>query len=121
MRIIGIGNDLIEIERFEKYRDNRHFLEKCFTETEIEQAGGRMARLAADFSVKESVAKVFGTGIVGFSLTDIEVLRDEAGKPYVKLYNQANVIARKLGIRKMHVSISDTAALVMTMAVGEGG
>ena len=117
--IIGIGNDVVEMERFERCSDKESFLKRYYTEQELAQANGRMAMLAADFSVKESVSKVFGTGIVGFSLQEVEVLRESSGKPYVKLYGKALEIAKRKGIRKIHVSITDTKSLVMTMAVGE--
>lgn len=117
--IIGIGNDLVETCRFDDIKNKQGFADKYFTEREIFEAKGRSAFFAANFSVKESVSKVFGTGIRGFSLKEIEVLRDEYGKPYVNLYGKAEELAGKLGIRKIHVSITDTRELVMTMAVGE--
>lgn len=117
--IIGIGNDLIEIRRFENMKNKPEFAEKYFTEREVSASKGRSSFFAANFSVKESVSKVFGTGIRGFSLKEIEVLRDEYGKPYVNLYGRAEELAEKLGIKTVHVSITDTSDLVMTMAVGE--
>ena len=117
--IIGIGNDLVEIERFDKLTLKNEFIERYFTGAEIEMSGGRTSFFAANFSVKESVAKVFGTGISGFCLAEIEVLRDERGKPYVNLYGAAKEVARSRGINRIHVSISDTKSLVMTVAVGE--
>lgn len=117
--IIGIGNDLIEISRFENIKNKQGFTDRYFTEREVCASKERPSFFAANFSVKESVSKVFGTGIRGFSLKEIEVLRDELGKPYVNLYGRAEELAKKLGIRKIHVSITDTRELVMTMAVGE--
>ncbi|MBQ3665266.1 MAG: holo-ACP synthase [Lachnospiraceae bacterium] len=121
--IVGIGNDVVEIGRFESFSENERFIEKYFTQKEIESGNQRGKRknafLAANFSVKESVSKVFGTGITGFSLIEIEVLRDDNGKPYVNLYGKAKEIADGLNIKKMHVSITDTDDLVITMAVGE--
>lgn len=117
--IIGIGCDLVEIERFEQMKNRESFEKRFFTAQEVLAAAGRSAFFAANFSVKESVSKVFGTGIRGFELKEIEVLRDELGKPYVTLYGKAEELAKTLGIRKMHVSITDTGTLVMTMAVGE--
>ncbi len=121
--IIGIGNDVVEIERFETVVENESFMKKYFTLKEIE-AGDKKGKkrtsfFAANFSVKESVSKVFGTGILGFSLDEIEVLREENGKPYVNLYGRAKEIADRLKINKIHVSITDTDNLVMTMVVGE--
>lgn len=117
--IIGIGNDVVEMNRFEKSSDMESFIKRYFTEQEVAQARGRTSMLAADFSVKESVSKVFGTGIVGFSLQEVEVLREPSGRPYVKLHGKALEIAASKGIRRLHVSITDTNSLVMTMAVGE--
>ena len=54
---------------------------------------GKVSRLAGDFAVKEAVSKVFGTGFRGFGLLDIEVLRDELGKPWVRLHGGAKKLA----------------------------
>ncbi len=117
--IVGIGNDIIEIQRFEKLIEKESFLNRYFTEKEISAGKKRSAFYAANFSVKESVSKVFGTGIRGFGLKDIEVLRDESGKPFVNLYGRAAKLAHSLEIESIFVSISDTDKLVFTMAVGE--
>lgn len=81
---------------------------------------GNAARLAGNFAVKEAVAKVFGTGFRTFGPREIEVLRDELGKPYVMLYGKAEETAKRLGIKKLFVSISNTAVYASAYAVGEG-
>ncbi len=118
--IIGVGTDLIEIERIRKACEKEAFLTRVYTEEERRQAGKRISRLAGDFAVKEAVSKVFGTGFRRFYLNDIEVLRDEYGKPFVKLYKEALNIAENLGIKRIHVSITNTDKLAMAYAVGEG-
>ena len=85
--IVGIGTDLIEIERIKKACE-KEALVRVYTEEERRQAGGKVSRLAGDFAVKEAVSKVFGTGFRGFGLLDIEVLRDELGKPWVRLHGE---------------------------------
>ena len=117
--ILGIGCDLLEILRLEKLVQ-KNYGDRIFTEEERRQSGGKLSRLAGDFSVKEAVSKALGTGIRGFSLLDIEVLRDELGKPYVKLYGNAREIFREMGGKTIHVSISNTKDLVMAYAVLEG-
>ena len=87
--ILGVGTDLIEIKRMEKACRRPHFVARTFTETESRQAKGSASKLAGSFAVKEAVAKMFGTGFRGFMPGDIEVLRDELGKPYVNLYGGA--------------------------------
>jgi holo-[acyl-carrier protein] synthase len=47
------------------------------------------------------------------------VLRDELGKPYVNLYNEAVKIASDNNIEMMHVSISNTKDYAVAYAVGE--
>ena len=80
--ILGTGCDLVEIERMKKACEKEAFLSRVYTERERRQAGGKASVLAGDFAVKEAVAKVFGTGFRDFMPGDIEVLRDELGKPY---------------------------------------
>lgn len=81
---------------------------------------GKASVLAGDFAVKEAVAKVFGTGFRDFMPGDIEVLRDELGKPYVNLYGGARKTAEEKGILRLEVSISNTREYAMAFAVGEG-
>lgn len=118
--IIGVGTDLIEIERIRKACEKEAFLVRIYTEEECRQAGGRASRLAGNFAVKEAVSKVFGTGFRSFGPKDIEVLRDEFGKPYVKLYGEAKSLSEKLGIKRIFVSITNTSLNAMAFAVGEG-
>lgn len=117
--ILGIGTDLIEIERVKKACDKEHFLRRYFTEREIEVFGKKYTALAGNFAVKEAVAKSLGTGFAGCMPIDIEVLRDERGKPYVNLYGGAKSIADKEDIGNIYVSITNTAKYAQAFAVSE--
>ncbi|WP_167957907.1 holo-ACP synthase [Anaerosporobacter faecicola] len=118
--IIGIGVDLIEAKRVEKACEKEHFLKRCFTEAEIDLIQQDKRKAADNFAVKEAVSKMFGTGFRGFSLTEIEVLRDELGCPYVVLYGNALALAEKLGIMRVHVSITNTRIYSNAYVIGEG-
>lgn len=118
--IVGIGTDMVEIERMEKACKKDAFLKRIFTEEECRQAEGYPSRLAGNFAVKEAVAKVFGTGFREFMPGDMAVLRDELGKPYVVLYGNARRKAEQLGIERILVSITNTKEYAMAFAVGEG-
>lgn len=121
--IIGIGNDIVEIERIRKAVSKEGFLERYFTQAEIELFKKRhmnVSTIAGNFSGKEAVSKVFGTGIVGFGLKDIEILRNDLGKPVINLYNEANELAETLGIASLHITISHSKDLVNVVVVGEG-
>ena len=55
--IVGVGTDLIEIERIRKACVKEAFLTRVYTEEECRQAGGNAARLAGNFAVKEAVVR----------------------------------------------------------------
>ena len=110
MNIFDIGVDIIEIYRIKELIDkNQRFLEKVFTVKEIEyfeSKGFRAETIAGNFAAKEAISKSIGTGIRNFNLKDIEVLRNELGKPIVKTYNNFNQICIDYNISEIKVSIS---------------
>ncbi len=117
--ITGIGLDLIEIDRVLKACEKEGFLRKSFTLAELKLIEIDKVKAADNFAVKEAVAKMLGTGFAGIGLIEIEVLRDENGKPYVNLYGKAQELAKRQGITKIHVSISNTKDYANAFAVGE--
>lgn len=120
--VLGIGTDIIEIERVEKAVKNKRFMEKCFTADETLLFNSKMPQtVAGNFAAKESVAKALGTGFRKFALKDIEILRDEDGKPYVKLYRHAERLAQTLGITCIHITISHSIKYAIAYALAEGG
>ena len=106
--IVGVGIDIIEIERIEKAisRSNK-FIEKVFTENERVYFGTRNNRIeviTGNFAAKEAIVKAIGVGFVDIGLKDVEVLRDPFGKPYVVLYNKAKAMLSDTST--VHISIS---------------
>jgi holo-[acyl-carrier protein] synthase len=110
MVIVGTGVDIIEISRIKEAVDRSNaFIEKVFTEKEIDYLRSRNFRaefIAGRFAAKEAVSKALGTGIRGFGFKDIEIDRDELGKPHVKLRGNAAAIAEGFGDYRIHISIS---------------
>lgn len=110
MSVFDIGIDIIEISRIkEAVESNPRFLSKMFTENEInyfESKGYRYESIAGNFAAKEAISKAIGTGIRNFNFKDIEVLRNELGKPVVKTYNNLNDICIKYNVIEIKVSIS---------------
>ncbi|CRZ34715.1 holo-[acyl-carrier protein] synthase [Herbinix hemicellulosilytica] len=117
--IVGIGVDLVEINRIGKACEKEGFLNKCYTEDEVRLIDNNWQKAAGNFAVKEAVAKMFGTGFRGFSPKDIEVLRDSLGKPYVNLYGKAAQMAKDRQISYIHVSITNTKDYANAFVVGE--
>ncbi|MCI1959223.1 MAG: holo-ACP synthase [Clostridia bacterium] len=120
--IKGVGTDIIEIKRIEKAVKKDAFLKKCYTENEIKNFGkSTFAQSAAGvFAAKEAVSKAFGTGFRYFSANDIEILKDEMGKPIVNLSEKASDTAKELGIKKIYISISHCNEYAVAFAVAEG-
>ena len=118
--ILGVGTDLVEIARMGRACEKDYFVMRTFTERESRQAKGSASKLAGSFAVKEAVAKVLGTGFRSFMPIDIEVLRDELGKPYVCLYGGALARFREMGLGRIDVAITNTSEWAMAFAVGEG-
>ena len=120
--IIGIGTDIIEINRIEKVmKRTSSFIEKSFTDNEIEYFKSKGLKgnvIAGNFAAKEAISKAIGTGFRGFGLKDIEVLRDELGKPIVNLSDK---IYKLLDIKEfnMHISISHSKENAIAYAVME--
>ena len=120
--IIGIGIDIIEINRIEKVMlRTSSFIEKSFTSNEIEYfklKGLKGNVIAGNFAAKEAISKAIGTGFRGFGLKDIEVLRDDLGKPVVNLSYK---IYKLLDIKEfnIHVSISHSKENAIAYAVME--
>ena len=122
MNFIGIGNDIIEINRIEKAIKKANFITKVFTENEIklfEIKGNRTEFFAGRFAGKEAVSKALGTGFREFSLTDIEILNNELGKPYVTFKNSIESYNKKYFI---DISISHCKEYATAVAIiFEGG
>jgi holo-[acyl-carrier protein] synthase len=123
--IVGVGVDIIEIERIENAvaRHGNHFLEKLFTPAEIAYCNSRWRaaeHLAGRFAAKEAVLKALGTGIRwGSACKEIEVLRTASGEPGIKLAGRVAERARELGADRIHISLSHSARHAVAQAVAE--
>lgn len=120
--ILGIGTDIIEIDRIDKAINNTPmFLEKVFTKEEIQQLNSnknRVESISGNFAVKEAVSKALGTGIRGFSLKDIEVFRDNLGKPIVEVSEKIKELIKEKKFT-FHVSISHNKTTAIAFVVLE--
>lgn len=121
MGILGIGIDIIEIYRIKNLLENKkRFLNRVFTEEEIkyfEQKGIKSETVAGNFCAKEAISKAFGTGIKNFNFNDIEILRDENGKPIVKTYNNLRKICIDYNVLEIQVSISHSKNYAVANAI----
>ena len=119
--IVGIGNDIIEIERIEKAISKEGFKNKIYTQRElknIEKRGNRTETYAGIFSAKEAISKAIGTGVREFSLTDLEILNDDLGKPYVVVSEKLDkIIKSKKEDYQIEISISHSKKYATAVAM----
>ena len=119
--IVGIGNDIIEIERIEKAISKESFKIKIYTQRElenIEKRGDRVETYAGIFSAKEAISKAIGTGVREFSLIDLEILNDDLGKPYVVVSEKLDkILKNKKESYQIEISISHSKKYATAMAI----
>ncbi|MFP3014059.1 MAG: holo-ACP synthase [Arsenophonus sp.] len=126
MTIIGLGTDLLEIARIEQIvnRLEKRFSKHILSNQELEQYQNHSQSirfLAKRFAVKEAATKAFGTGIQnGLTFNQFEVFNDKLGKPELNLLGKAKIYADSLGVKRIHVSLSDEKKYVFATVIIEG-
>ena len=115
--LFSVGIDMVEIERIKKSMKNKNFLKRILGDDEYEQLkenGLKAQSIAANFCAKEAFSKAIGTGFRGFSLKDIQVMRDELGCPFLKFQGYVNDLVKK---EKYSFSVSMTHTAQYASAV----
>lgn len=123
--VIGIGIDLVEVERLrlslERFGDR--FLARVFTTQEQRSCADRRhpaEGLAARFAAKEAGAKALGTGLGrGIGWHDLEVVREEDHAPELRLGGNARLRAEALGVDRIHLSLTHSGAYATAIVLLE--
>ena len=121
--IVGIGTDIVKIERIKKACENHRFLDEYFSEREksfLCKKKDILPSVANNFAAKEAFSKALGTGVRNFSICEVEVLRDELGKPYIELCGKALKRAEQMNVKNIHVTLSNTDTDAIAFVVLEG-
>ena len=129
--IIGVGIDLCDVVFWKTVLGDPTTSVVEGTFTTAEQADCRQGpvppeeRFAARFAAKEAAIKALAGARFGLSSMvpkiepiDVEILRDQWGRPRIQLHGTANEIAMKLGVCSIHLSMSheaDQAAAVVIL------
>ncbi len=120
-QIAGLGVDIVEIDRMrEALRRHPRIRERLFSEEERAYCDARNKpeiHYAMRFAAKEAVLKALGTGFSGMTFRDVEVVRDERGRPVPRLSGRAAEVAEAAGVVEMHLSLSFTHANAVASAV----
>ena len=114
-----VGVDIVEIARIRAAveRWGNIFLERVYTQPELELYDKKPSSLAARFSGKEAVIKALDCRSIG--LREIEILSDNGGKPIVRLYGRARQQAEDMGFSNITISLSHCREYAIACAIGE--
>jgi len=128
--IVGLGVDLIEIDRVKRAHEKhgQRFIDRLYTKAEAQYCLRKKdpyPSLAGRFAVKEAVIKAFSHGFGGrWKWIQIEVLRNAAGKPSLKLSGIMEQLRVERNIDIVHVTIAhskrDATATVLFESTGPG-
>lgn len=121
--IRGVGVDIVRVERMRSWLDAPDMMARFFTSREISwiisQGEGAAASLAARFAAREALGKALGTGLRDLRLKDLEVCRDDQGKPAFCPAPRARDQLDNLGIGSIHLSLSHERDYAVAMVVIE--
>ena len=123
--IFGIGTDIVEVERIKKISSVDKFAKKILSQNELNifnelSKDKKTFFLSKQFAGKEAVSKALGTGVgKEVSMKNIEILRDNKGKPIFNAIDELETYMINLGITKTHVSLSDESNYAIAMVVLE--
>jgi holo-[acyl-carrier protein] synthase len=114
----GVGLDLLDIARLERALERRPALAaRLFSDGELAYADRHVRpaqQLAARFCAKEAVTKALGLEVL--RPRDVEVVRDHAGRPSVRLHGAAQRRAHELGATVL-LTLTHTATTAGAVAV----
>ena len=123
--IIGMGVDIAEVGRIRRAieRYGEVFLRRVYTGREreyCERFKNKYERYAGRFAAKEAAMKALGTGWRrGVRWRDIEVVRENSGKPALALKGAAKRIAEDLGVRNISITITHSGNLALAEVIFE--
>ena len=121
--MLGIGCDLADVERIRNAIARNGFKERVYTPEEIAYCtgadGDKAQSCAARFAAKEAFLKAIGTGLRGGQLTEISVSNDEMGKPELKVTGYFATYIAKMGVKKIHLTLSHTNTTAMAVVILE--
>jgi len=121
--IVGVGMDLTEVDRIAGMvaRWGDSFTHRIYTDGERAYALGRAnsaMHLAARFAAKEATLKALGVPS-GLSWHEMEVVGGGREAPLLVLRGQALAAADKLGVVRMHLTLTHTRDVAGAVVIAE--
>ena len=122
MAVIGIGVDLVDIDRFRRSLERTPSMRtRLFTDGELAYVAAQadpVPSLAARFAAREAVMKSLGVGLGAFGFHEVWVERAESGQPSLVVTGRAAELADRAGVVTWHLSLthSDLMAAAYVIA-----
>ncbi|NLI15484.1 MAG: holo-ACP synthase [candidate division Zixibacteria bacterium] len=123
--IIGIGGDIFEVSQMKKQmaKDGENLLDELFTKREQSYCRSKRypeRHLAARFAAKEAMFKALSTGKQpGYLWKDVEIENINGGKPSINLSGKTKILAKKLKVKKIFVTLSHSPRWAMAYVILE--
>lgn len=123
--LLGLGFDLVDLERFRLVLGRRPALaERLFTEAERSYADSLrdpVPALAGRFAAKEATMKALGVGLGAFGWHDVEVRRLASSQPVLGVAGGAAVLAGQRGVGAWSLSITHSDLVAGAVVVALSG
>lgn len=124
MSLIGIGIDLVDIERFRTSLQRTPSMRtRLFTQIELDYVAPKLdpvPSLAARFAAREAVMKSLGVGLGAFGFHDVWVERAESGEPSLVVTGPAKELGDAAGVARWHLSLTHSASTAGAYVIAEG-
>lgn len=122
--VVGVGIDLVEVDRVAKALDRtRGLADRLFTPSEraycdaARSGSVRAQRHAARFAAKEAAMKTLGVGLGGVGWHDLEIVGSDVGEPTLCARGQAAVLADQRGGTRWLVSLTHTRSVAQAIVL----
>lgn len=112
MAIIGIGIDIVDIERFKKIlskETGNDFIQRFFSEKEIgycEKFSEKSQHYAVRFAAKEAFIKA--SGLVSIALKEISTVNLTSGQPQIEMTPHLRSAFSSHPVLQVHLSLTHT-------------
>ena len=121
--MIGIGIDVVDIERFRTSLERTPSMRtRLFTQTELDYVAAQadpVPSLAARFAAREAVMKSLGLGLGAFGFHEVWVERAASGVPSLAITGRAAELADEAGVTRWHLSLTHSDLVAAAYVVCE--
>lgn len=122
--IIGIGSDVVDIERMRTVLERTPtFADRVFAPEEQAYAtsgGSSIERYAARFAAKEAALKALGLGLGAMAMRDIVVQRAASGAPSLELRGAAAQVAASHGVQRWLLTMAHSTLVAQATVIALG-